>query len=320
MLLLVACWGQSQPESDDLGRWRALGDSVDSWEQARDAMESGDLEAARSALTHSIQRAPKQPVLRLWSAELYAKSGEFERALEELDRASTMRPDWPDERFRRATVLARLGKTTAAAELLSGLIQQGELTRSAIRQEPAFSQVIAEEPFVQLLRSPVRGLVRVPPGAVVVGEPFLVELQVERDENGEFSVEAPSAEGLGLERVEEAVDRRGGTGFRRRVSWIVVAHRPGRIRLGPYDVRVGDASLRIEGGSVDAIGRAEAEVQIMEWAVPSALFRDEAVPGQEATGPWVRLVAGDGKEALQGASKAVFSVDGAVQWRAIRLR
>lgn len=276
--------------------------ALEAYDEGRAALEAGDAAAARLAFSRARGHDPGSPALLLWEARAADAAGDV-RAAEALVTEGLHR--WPDHtelRWTHAALLARGGRAAEAAAVLRALLAQGlvdpldlsaDADFAALRVDPATAGLFAAAaPQVDLVAEE---------GAVLVGDPWELELRVVGPAGPVALRGTPPPPGLELERVVEEllVD---GRRVRRvlRFAWRAVA--PMDAPWGPVAVHVGDAApvplpvlpvlVRAVGGRV-AAGAPVAAPDLPP--VPSSLAGPEGVvAGARRIGAFALVIAPPG--------------------------
>jgi putative thioredoxin len=94
------------------------------FEAAQTAMESGDLDAAATALEQVLADSPDHPVAKAWFAQvdLIRRVNSYDRA--KVLRAAQENPDDPDAQLKAADVELATGQIEAAFDRLLGAFQR----------------------------------------------------------------------------------------------------------------------------------------------------------------------------------------------------
>jgi len=284
--------------------------ALDAYAEGRAALDAGDTVGARAAFARARGHDPGSPALLLWEARAADAAGDA-RAVEALLAEGMKR--WPDHtelRWTHAALLARGGRGAEAAAVLRSLLAQGLVDPVDLAADPDFAALRADPATAGLFAAAAPQVdVVAEEGAVLVGDPWELELRVVGPP-GEVALRGtPPPPGLELERVVEemVVD---GRRVRRvlRFAWRAVS--PMDAPWGPLAVHAGDAPpvalpvlpvlVRAVGGRV-AGGAPVAAPDLPP--VPSALAGPEGVvAGARRIGAFVLVIApAGGRVEVEGA-------------------
>lgn len=112
---------------------------------AADDLQAGDLESALDNIEGVISWVPENPTGYFLRAELHREMGEFEIALEDLDRAIELQPNWLPPIASRAMVNQRLQRHhDSAVDYTRALQLAGENDEAMYRNNRAYARALGE--------------------------------------------------------------------------------------------------------------------------------------------------------------------------------
>lgn len=141
---LAACGSASESPTDNL---RA---ALESWRAGADALGQGDAEAARRHFQEARRRRPEDAVLLAWQARAESELGFHQVAVELLDHALILRPEFSEARYNRAAYLARMGHAEAAGEELERALDAGSWTVREVASDADFEPYLGHPAFAFL--------------------------------------------------------------------------------------------------------------------------------------------------------------------------
>ena len=279
MLTLVALFACSDPEL------APIADALSRWDEARAAQEGGDLSRALSHVRDARRLDPTSPALAGWEADILRQQGARKEALLVLDAALLGVPDHAGLRQQRAWLRMVEGDRTGAAEDLAPLVRAGLVDPEVLAEDPVY-RAFADDPTTAWLvpRPRVEATVSAESGAVLVGETWVLDMEVDLRAGQTLAVERvgdSSAAPLRLERVID--DRLGSDGRReqRRLTWVFRATGPTETTFGPWTLRTEDASLQIGPVPVEVTALGARQSAGEPW-VPSSLPVPLSLAGADA--------------------------------------
>ena len=256
--LLVGTWaGLVACSPSPLDRYaEALG----SWEAARRAADAGDWTEALGHLDRALAADPDSPALVAWKAHVQRRSGDEAGALATLEAGLRRHPRDRVLRYDRAALLARSGAILDAARELAALTDEGLIEPGAAGLDPDFAALAADPRTRALVPPPVVRAEAAPPDAkVLLGDTWVVSLEIRSPRGQSLSLSGAAPPGLALVRlVEDVVSGDDGVFERRRLetSWRALA--PGAHAVGPWTVAAPDSRATVGPWTVEVVALGEA--------------------------------------------------------------
>lgn len=305
LLLLFAC------KDPALARYR---EALEAYDAGRAALAAGKAREAADDFGRVAQLDPDSATAIAWQAWALDQAGDGSEALRVLDAGIARFPSDPNLRYNRAALRARAGEVDGAAEDLRVIYASGAIDPAVAGDDPDFAALARDPAYAALAPPPaVEVGVHGEPGAVLLGEPWTLELEL-RSRVGELLSFANQGADPGLLRhvrtVEDLLEPEGRVQPRTlTVTWKAVS--AGQGQIGPWKVSAGGAIGDVPVAPVQVLalpGRVTAQPSDEGGGLRSVEALFEGRPG-----PWAGRDRGDVLVVLQpGTSAEVQGADGAV--------
>ena len=289
LALLLAC-NRADPELS------ATREVLDRWTAGKTALDAGDLALARLELEAAGAARPGDPVLLAWTAKAFADAGDLPGALERIDQALALAPQFPEARYNRAAWLARTGRPDdAGPELKRALEARGIAPREALL-DPDFTPWLAHPAFAFLPSQQLTVAVDAVTSPVFWGSEFPFRVRIlgaSGPVEVKGSVRGPVEVVAAVTEVAQSTD-----GPVRDITWAIRVLGAGEAELGPLTIRSGSVTSSVEAvrlrceapegraaGSPASVELWDPDALAAAWPTPSAVRADGLL--------WVKAAAGD---------------------------
>ncbi len=265
--------------------------ALDAWRQGVTALEDREYEKAQQRFAEARPLSKEDPLVIAWEAKALADQGQLEKAVEVLEQALKVQPDFPEARYNRAAYLCRLQRPEDAAAELQIAFEQGvSVTPRQTLLDPDFAAWQGHEAFEGVLPSESLSVaVEGPEGSVFWGSEFRLRLRVLGAGDSVLEVHAPQTQGgaqlLAVDELEVASSE----GLFRDLTYRFRVLEPGNWVMGPFSVTAG--RRQTEGPEVVVTAKAPPDRAVTQsapwvWRTPRELLLD---PNAE----WARREGGN---------------------------